>query len=63
MASLCAGKPDRSDFMNFPHIAYAVDELEPHLEGKDIYLAPFDVGDPRLRASPSLERTVSSSNT
>ena len=33
-------------FMATPHIAYAVDELEPHLEGKEVYLAPFDVGAP-----------------
>jgi len=41
-----ADSPIDPEFMNFPHIAYTVDELEPHLEGKDIYLAPFDVGDP-----------------
>ncbi len=38
--------PIDPEFMNSPHIAYTVDELEPHLEGKDIYLAPFEVGDP-----------------
>jgi hypothetical protein len=38
--------PIDPEFMNSPHIAYTVDELEPHLVGKDIYLAPFDVGDP-----------------
>jgi hypothetical protein len=38
--------PIDPEFMNFPHIAYTVDELEPHLEGKDIYLQPFEVGDP-----------------
>jgi hypothetical protein len=38
--------PIDPEFMNFPHIAYSVDELEPHLEGKDVYLPPFDVGDP-----------------
>jgi hypothetical protein len=38
--------PIDPEFMNFPHIAYAVDELELHLEGKEVYLAPFDVGDP-----------------
>jgi hypothetical protein len=40
------GSPIDPEFMNFPHIAYTVDELEPHLEGKDVYLQPFDVGDP-----------------
>ncbi len=29
-----------------PHIAYAVDELEPCIAGKEIAIAPFDVGDP-----------------
>ncbi|MGH2615790.1 MAG: hypothetical protein ACRDJC_11160 [Thermomicrobiales bacterium] len=38
--------PIDPEFMNFPHIAYTVDELEPHLEGKDVYLSPFEVGDP-----------------
>jgi hypothetical protein len=38
--------PISEEFMNSPHIAYAVDELEPHLEGKDVVLAPFDVDDP-----------------
>jgi hypothetical protein len=33
-------------FMDAPHIAWEVDELDPHLVGKEIYLAPFDVGDP-----------------
>jgi hypothetical protein len=33
-------------FQGSPHIAYGVDELEPHLEGKEIILPPFDVGDP-----------------
>ncbi|CAN5731807.1 hypothetical protein BH23CHL5_BH23CHL5_25860 [soil metagenome] len=35
-----------ADFQNSPHIAYAVDELESHLEGKEIILEPFDVDDP-----------------
>ena len=38
--------PIAPEFMDAPHVAYAVDELAPHLEGKDVYLAPFDVGDP-----------------
>ncbi len=38
--------PIDPEFMDAPHVAYAVDELAPHLEGKDVYLAPFDVGDP-----------------
>lgn len=38
--------PVSKEFQASPHIAYAVDELEPHLEGKEIILAPFDVGEP-----------------
>jgi hypothetical protein len=41
--------PDSSisaEFQAAPHIAYAVEELAPHLEGKEIFLAPFDVGEP-----------------
>jgi hypothetical protein len=38
--------PISEEFQNAPHVAYAVDELEPHLSGKEIVLAPFDVGDP-----------------
>ena len=38
--------PIREEFMNSPHVAYEVDELEPHLEGKGLVLAPFEVGDP-----------------
>jgi hypothetical protein len=38
--------PITEEFQNAPHIAYEVDDLEPHLEGKDIYLQPFEVGDP-----------------
>lgn len=38
--------PIAREFMDAPHVAYAVDELEPHLAGKEVYLAPFDVGDP-----------------
>ncbi|MDQ2682701.1 MAG: hypothetical protein M3Y37_04165, partial [Chloroflexota bacterium] len=38
--------PVSKEFQASPHIAYAVDELEPHLEGKQIILPPFDVGEP-----------------
>jgi hypothetical protein len=38
--------PISKEFMNSPHVAYEVDELGPHLEGKDVVLAPFDVDDP-----------------
>lgn len=38
--------PIDEEFRNAPHVAYAVAELEPHLEGKDVYLAPFEVGEP-----------------
>lgn len=34
------------EFKNSPHVAYVVDELEPWLEGKDIAIEPFEVGDP-----------------
>ena len=33
------------EFKNSPHIAYRVDDLRPHLAGKDIVLL-FEVGDP-----------------
>ena len=33
------------DFKNCPHIAYTVDDLGPHIAGKDICLL-FEVGDP-----------------
>lgn len=38
--------PIDPEFMNSPHVAYVVDDLEPHLNGKDVYLAPFEVGEP-----------------
>jgi hypothetical protein len=38
--------PVSADFQASPHIAYAVDELEPHLIGKEIVIPPFDVDDP-----------------
>lgn len=38
--------PIGEEFMDAPHVAYEVDELEPHLVGKDVYLQPFDVGEP-----------------
>jgi hypothetical protein len=38
--------PITEEFMDAPHVAYEVDELEPHLAGKEIYLEPFDVGEP-----------------
>lgn len=38
--------PISEEFRNAPHVAYEVDELEPNLAGKEIYLPPFDVGDP-----------------
>lgn len=38
--------PVSKEFQASPHIAYEVDELEPHLEGKEIVLPPFDVGEP-----------------
>lgn len=38
--------PVSQEFQASPHIAYAVDELEPHLEGKEVVLPPFDVDEP-----------------
>lgn len=38
--------PVSEAFQNLPHLAYAVDELEPHLIGKEVVIAPFDVDDP-----------------
>ena len=33
------------EFKNSPHVAYKVDDLRPHIAGKDIVLL-FEVGDP-----------------
>ena len=41
-----ADSPIDPEFMDAPHVAWEVDELEPHLEGKEVYLHPFDVGEP-----------------
>ncbi len=38
--------PIDPEFMDAPHVAYAVENLTPHLAGKEIFLAPFDIGDP-----------------
>ncbi len=38
--------PISDEFKDAPHIAYAVDELDPHLVAKEIVLAPFPVGEP-----------------
>lgn len=38
--------PIDQEFMDAPHVAWEVDELEHHLNGKEVYLQPFDVGDP-----------------
>jgi hypothetical protein len=38
--------PIDPEFMDAPHVAWEVDELEPHLAGKEVYLQPFEVGDP-----------------
>ncbi|MDQ3693254.1 MAG: hypothetical protein M3464_06475 [Chloroflexota bacterium] len=34
------------EFKSTPHVAYAVDDLVAHLAGKDVYLPPFEVGEP-----------------
>ena len=34
------------EFQQSPHIAYAVDDLEPNLVGKEVIIPPFDVDDP-----------------
>lgn len=41
-----ADSPIAEEFQNMPHVAYEVETLEPHLEGKEVYLSPFDVGEP-----------------
>ncbi|MCC6314142.1 MAG: hypothetical protein IT337_09000 [Thermomicrobiales bacterium] len=41
-----ADSPIDPEFMDAPHIAYEVDELEPQLAGRDVYLQPFEVGEP-----------------
>lgn len=38
--------PVSQEFQASPHIAYAVDQLETHLDGKEVILAPFEVGEP-----------------
>lgn len=38
--------PVSQEFQSSPHIAYSVEELEPNLEGKDVIIQPFDVGEP-----------------
>jgi hypothetical protein len=38
--------PVSAEFQNAPHVAYAVDELEPNLVGKEVIIPPFDVDDP-----------------
>lgn len=38
--------PIPAEFMDAPHIAYEVDDLSAHLEDKEIYLAPFEAGEP-----------------
>lgn len=38
--------PISDDFKDAAHIAYAVDELEPHLVGKEVVIEPFAVGEP-----------------
>lgn len=38
--------PIGQEFQNAPHIAYTVDDLGQALIGKDVVIAPFEVGDP-----------------
>ena len=38
--------PVSAEFQASPHIAYAVEEIEPHLKGKEVVLPPFEVGEP-----------------
>ena len=38
--------PVASEFQNAPHVAYAVDDLESNLVGKEVIIQPFDVDDP-----------------
>jgi hypothetical protein len=33
-------------FKNTPHVAWVVDDITPWIAGKEIAIAPFDVGDP-----------------
>jgi hypothetical protein len=33
-------------FKNTPHVAWVVDDIEPWIAGKEIAIAPFEVGDP-----------------
>jgi hypothetical protein len=38
--------PIKPEFMDAPHVAYEVEDLPAHLTGKEVYLAPFEVGEP-----------------
>lgn len=38
--------PVSAAFQASPHIAYEVGELDPHIEGKEIIIPPFDVDEP-----------------
>ena len=38
--------PVREEFMDSPHVAYEVEDLAPHLAGKDVFREPLDLGDP-----------------
>ncbi len=37
-------------FKDTPHVAWVVDDIEPWIAGKEIAIAPFEVGDPAVRA-------------
>ena len=38
--------PVSEEFQGAPHVAYAVDELEPNLVGKEVIIPPFEVDAP-----------------
>jgi hypothetical protein len=38
--------PVSQEFQNAPHVAYAVDDVEANIVGKEVIIAPFDVDDP-----------------
>ena len=41
-----ADSPVPAEFREAAHVAYEVDDLEPHLIGKEVYAPPADKGDP-----------------
>ena len=52
---------DSAESSHNPHVAFRVESLEPHIEGQEILIPPFVVGD--FCASSSFANTARCSNT